>query len=79
MHYEYMCTLDTIGTCSYDHFCVLVQEVCYRYWPESGSSQYGEYMVGAFQQSHSDGYTEKVLGITDSKVKYLLLDMMTLY
>ena len=72
--------------CTYVHTCTnrvpvdkLVQEVCHRYWPESGSSQYGEYMVGVFQQSYSEGYTERILGVTDSKVKYLLLDTITLY
>ncbi len=50
-----------------------LQEVCCRYWPESGnSSQYGEFVVGAIEQMVHEGYTERLLGVTDSKVRAFL-------
>lgn len=46
-----------------------LQKVCCRYWPENGcSDQYGEFVVGGIEQMMYEGYTERLLGVTDSKV-----------
>ena len=45
--------------------------MCFRYWPESNIIQHGEFAVSALEQSIHDGYIERVLSVTDSKVMHL--------
>lgn len=46
----------------------LLQEVCYRYWPQAGMQQYGEFSVSVMEESMHEGHLERVFSVTDSKV-----------
>ena len=42
------------------------QEVCHQYWPSiAGKQHYGDLLVEKTQENKYDGYTERVLSITD--------------
>ena len=43
-----------------------LQEVCHQYWPNiAGKQHYGDLLVERTQENKYDGYTERVLSITD--------------
>ena len=42
------------------------QEVCHQYWPDTaGKQHYGDLLVEKTLENKCDGYTERVLSITD--------------
>ena len=42
------------------------QEACHQYWPSiAGKQHYGDLLVEKTQENKYDGYTERVLSITD--------------
>ena len=48
---------------------VYSQEVCYRYWPNSGYKQYGEYNVELLGEEELEGHILRRLNITHLKVQ----------
>ena len=44
--------------------------MCYRYWPQHGLQQYGEFSVSVMEESMHEGHLERVFSVTDSKVYY---------
>ena len=52
-------------------------EMCAQYWPTSVGSvmKYGEYLVSTVSENASDGVNQRVLTITDPKVKFFILAM----
>ena len=50
--------------------CVCVQEVCYQYWPSSGSQTYGEFTVELVEEEEMEGHTLKTIAITHSEVSW---------
>ena len=49
--------------------CVCVfQEVCYQYWPTSGSECFGEYKVELLGEEMMDGSVLKTFSVTHSEV-----------
>ena len=50
-------------------------EMCAQYWPTSAGSvmKYGEYLVSTVSENASDGVNQRVLTITDPKVKFFIL------
>ena len=54
--------------CTQARYAVILmpQEVCHQYWPNIARKQhYGDLLVEKTQESKYDGYTERVLSITD--------------
>ena len=48
------------------------QEVCHQYWPDGstkGVQKYGEYSVSVLQTTEQDGFIERVISITNPKVR----------
>ena len=42
------------------------QEVCHQYWPSTaGKQHYGDLLVERTQENKYNGYTERILCITD--------------
>ena len=50
-------------------------EMCAQYWPTYPGSvmKYGEYLVSTVSENASDGVNQRVLTITDPKVKFFIL------
>ena len=60
---------------------LMSQEACHQYWPSTaGKQHYGDLLVERTQQNKYDGYTERVLSITDKvcACKFVLLLMCIL-
>ena len=53
--------------CRSDCVCVF-QEVCYQYWPTSGSESFGEYKVELLGEEMMDGSVLKTFSVTHSEV-----------
>ena len=51
--------------CRYD---LSLQEVCYQYWPSSGSLTYGEFTVEIVGEEMMEGYVLKTLSIKHTEV-----------
>ena len=50
------------------HIAVLLQEVCYQYWPSSGSQAFGEFKVELLEQEQQTGFLIRNLAISHMKV-----------
>ena len=51
-----------------DTTCIfnMSQEVCHQYWPSTaGKQHYGDLLVERTQENKYNGYTERILCITD--------------
>ena len=47
------------------------QEVCSQYWPTEGdSTEYGQYLVTTVRVHKNDGYTQRVLNVSNPKVQH---------
>lgn len=45
------------------------KEVCAQYWPTEGdSTEYGQYLVTTVKVHKNDGYTQRVLNVSNPKV-----------
>ena len=45
---------------------LMSQEVCHQYWPSiAGKQHYGDLFVEKTQENKYNGYTERILSITD--------------
>ena len=45
------------------------EEVCAQYWPVDGDSlEYGEFLVTTVKTHRNEGYTQRVLTVTNPKV-----------
>ncbi len=49
---------------------LVLQEVCYKYWPTKGIEQYGEFDISLLEQCMHDGFLERTYSVTDSKVSH---------
>jgi len=49
-------------------FCIPIQEVCYKYWPSTGSQRFGELTVELLGEERLQGFVLRTLGVEDSKV-----------
>ena len=47
---------------------VYIQEVCYQYWPSSGTQTYGEFTVELVGVETMDGHVVKTITTTHSEV-----------
>ena len=47
---------------------VYVQEVCYQYWPSSGTQTYGEFTVELVGEETMNGHVVKTMTTTHSEV-----------
>ena len=45
-----------------------IQEVCYQYWPSSGSQRYGEFTVELLGEERLQGFVLRTLSVQDAKV-----------
>ena len=62
----YLCTCKHIHKqdigCNFN----MSQEVCHQYWPSiAGKQHYGDLLVEKAEENKYDGYTERVLSITN--------------
>ena len=56
---------------------IVSQEVCHQYWPKiAGKQHYGDLLVEKTQENKYDGYTERVLSITDKVGRFVLQYIM---
>ena len=49
---------------------VYVQEVCYQYWPSSGTQTYGEFTVELVGEENLSGFSLRTFGAFNSKVSH---------
>ena len=49
-------------------FCIPIQEVCYQYWPSTGSQMFGELTVELLGEERLQGFVLRTLSVEDSKV-----------
>ena len=47
---------------------VHIQEVCYQYWPSSGSQSYGEFTVELLGEERLQGFVLRTVSIQNAKV-----------
>ena len=47
---------------------MLLQDVCYQYWPSSGSQTFGEFKVELLEQEEQTGFLIRNLAISHMKV-----------
>jgi len=52
---------------------VLLQEICYRYWPsntgDKGTQEFGEFSVSTLEAVIQDGFVQRLFGVTNSKAR----------
>ena len=53
--------------------CHLIQEVCYQYWPSSGSQRFGEFTVEILGEEELQGFVLKMLSVQHAKVSPQLM------
>ena len=46
----------------------IIQEVCYQYWPSSGSQRYGEFTVELLGEERLQGFVLRTVSVQDTKV-----------
>ena len=54
--------------CAADVIVSLSQEVCYQYWPSSGTQTYGEFTVEILGEEMFQGFSLKSFGVFNAKV-----------
>jgi len=48
--------------------CFIIQEVCYQYWPSSGSRKFGEFIVEILGEERLQGFVLRTLSVQHPKV-----------
>ena len=49
--------------------CLSLQEVCYHYWPISGTQTYGEFTVEVLGEEPQEGCVLRTFSVTHSEVR----------
>ena len=50
-----------------------IQEVCYQYWPSSGSTVYGEYTVELLKEEKLEGFVLRTLSVHTKVSHYIAI------
>ena len=50
--------------------CLHIQEVCYKYWPSTGSQRFGEFTVELLGEERLQGFVLRTVSVEDSKVSW---------
>ena len=53
---------------------LILQEVCHQYWPDTGTTQIGEYIIDLLGEEQKEGFIIRMLGIRHEKVIYMYVD-----
>ena len=53
--------------------CFIIQEVCYQYWPSSGSQRFGEFKVEILGEEALQGFVLKNISVQHPKVRAQLM------
>ena len=48
--------------------CLHIQEVCYQYWPSTGSRRFGKLTVELLGEERLQGFVVRTMSVEDSKV-----------
>ena len=48
--------------------CFIIKEVCYQYWPSSGSRRFGEFTVEILGEERLQGFVLRTLSVQHAKV-----------
>ena len=49
--------------------CLSLQEVCYQYWPSSGTQTYGEFTAEILGEEMFQGFCVRSFGVLNAKVR----------
>ena len=52
---------------------IIIQEMCYKYWPSSGSQKYGKFTVEVLGEEELQGFVLRTLSVQHSKVSPQLM------
>ena len=55
--------------CAVNRLCLcMLQDVCYPYWPRSGSQTFGEFTIELMDEENLAGFAVRSFGVYNSKV-----------
>ena len=60
----------------YIHKSCHIQEVCYQYWPGSGSVVYGEYTVELLNEEKLEGFVLRTLSVHTEVIHYMAIILL---
>ena len=48
---------------------LIIQNVCYQYWPTSGVQKFGEYTIDLIGEENLEGFVLRMLSVVEGKVR----------